>query len=220
MTVLVPKGVLFDLDGTLIRDTLPLYGRALREACQSFNVALDPAMNPSMADPELSQTLLETGAAVDSIANILRMRRERITALLEQETLPADGAQELLALLAAHNIPRGVVTDASKRYIDLIGKCIPLSVWFDGCPVITRSTLEQESLKRKPAPDSLLYAAGLLNMHPSSLVYIGDRRDDVYAAIGAGMQSCLVGTDIDYTLTILASQTAGSLHELFHRIVQ
>ncbi len=218
MTVIIPKGVLFDLDGTLIRDTSPHYERALQEACALHSITLNRPVDPSIAERNLIEILLDEGVPAKIIANVVRERRVRINALLETSIMPTEGAQELLMLLVENDIPRGLVTDAGRVYVDRISRCVPIKQWFDGYPIVTRDTLAENTLQRKPAPDSLLHAARLLKMDPSTLVYVGDRREDVHAAIDAGMQSCFVGPDIDYVLSILATQTASSLRELFHRM--
>ncbi|MYR41094.1 HAD family hydrolase [Streptomyces sp. SID5910] len=113
---------------------------------------------------------------------------------------PVDGAREAVALLRAHGIrvgvvtnqsgiARGLVTDADVRRVnrrvdELIG---PFDVWAvcphgpdDGCPC------------RKPRPGMVQWAAGRLGTAPADCVVVGDIGADVEAAARAGAHGILV----------------------------
>ncbi|WP_420705891.1 HAD-IIIA family hydrolase [Streptomyces sp. NRRL F-5065] len=116
---------------------------------------------------------------------------------------PVDGAREAVALLRAHGIrtgvvtnqsgiARGLVTDAGVRHVnrrvdDLLG---PFDVWAvcphgpdDGCHC------------RKPRPGLVLWAAGRICVHPADCVVIGDIGADIEAAERAGARGVLVPND-------------------------
>ncbi|MEU0225733.1 HAD family hydrolase [Streptomyces sp. NPDC006284] len=113
---------------------------------------------------------------------------------------PVDGAREAVALLRAHGIRVGVVTNQSgvarglisetdvrhvnRRIDDLVG---PFDVWAicphgpdDGCRC------------RKPQPGLVLHAADLLRAAPADCVVIGDIGADTEAAARAGAHGILV----------------------------
>lgn len=113
---------------------------------------------------------------------------------------PVEGAREAVALLRAHGIrvgvvtnqsgvARGLITDAEVRRVnrridDLIG---PFDVWAvcphgpdDGCRC------------RKPQPGLVLWAAGRLCTAPADCVVIGDIGADTDAAERAGAHGILV----------------------------
>lgn len=113
---------------------------------------------------------------------------------------PVDGAREAVALLRAHGIGAGVVTNQSgvarglisdtdvrrvnRRVDELIG---PFDVWAvcphgpdDGCRC------------RKPRPGLVLWAAGRLCAAPADCVVVGDIGADVQAAERAGAHGVLV----------------------------
>ncbi|MFD5441193.1 D-glycero-alpha-D-manno-heptose-1,7-bisphosphate 7-phosphatase [Streptomyces tendae] len=116
---------------------------------------------------------------------------------------PVDGAREAVALLRAHGIRVGVVTNQSgvarglisdadvrrvnRRVDDLIG---PFDVWAvcphgpdDGCHC------------RKPRPGLVLWAAGRVCAAPADCVVIGDIGADTEAAERAGARGILVPND-------------------------
>ncbi|MFE2048515.1 D-glycero-alpha-D-manno-heptose-1,7-bisphosphate 7-phosphatase [Streptomyces sp. NPDC059459] len=113
---------------------------------------------------------------------------------------PVDGAREAVALLRAHGIRVGVVTNQSgvarglisetdvrhvnRRIDDLVG---PFDVWAicphgpdDGCRC------------RKPRPGLVLHAADRLRAAPADCVVIGDIGADTEAAARAGAHGILV----------------------------
>ncbi|GGL81846.1 hypothetical protein GCM10010129_26990 [Streptomyces fumigatiscleroticus] len=117
---------------------------------------------------------------------------------------PVDGAREAVALLRAHGIRTGVVTNQSgvarglladadvravnRRVDELLG---PFDVWAvcphgpdDGCRC------------RKPAPGMVLWAAGRLGADPADSVLIGDIGADMEAARRAGAHGILVPTPV------------------------
>ncbi|WP_411100030.1 D-glycero-alpha-D-manno-heptose-1,7-bisphosphate 7-phosphatase [Streptomyces sp. x-45] len=116
---------------------------------------------------------------------------------------PVDGAREAVALLRAHGIRVGVVTNQSgvarglisdgdvrrvnRRIDDLIG---PFDVWAvcphgpdDGCHC------------RKPQPGMILWAAGRVCTGPADCVVVGDIGADTEAAERAGAHGILVPND-------------------------
>ncbi|MET7325414.1 HAD-IIIA family hydrolase [Streptomyces sp. NPDC005549] len=116
---------------------------------------------------------------------------------------PVDGAREAVALLRAHGIRVGVVTNQSgvarglisdgdvrrvnRRIDDLIG---PFDVWAvcphgpdDGCHC------------RKPQPGMVLWAAGRVCTGPADCVVVGDIGADMEAAERAGAHGILVPND-------------------------
>ncbi|MFF8092671.1 D-glycero-alpha-D-manno-heptose-1,7-bisphosphate 7-phosphatase [Streptomyces sp. NPDC016675] len=113
---------------------------------------------------------------------------------------PVDGAREAVALLRAHGVRVGVVTNQSgvarglisetdvrhvnRRIDDLVG---PFDVWAicphgpdDGCRC------------RKPQPGLVLHAADRLGATPADCVVIGDIGADTEAAARAGAHGILV----------------------------
>ncbi|ABG40988.1 phosphoglycolate phosphatase [Paraglaciecola sp. T6c] len=181
-----PKGVLFDLDGTLL-DTARDLGNAL-------NWVLHQHKMPSCAfsvyrniASDGSQGLLEIGFG-DRLADFdVEALRALFLERYEQEicvdTVSFDGIRELLARLDKDNIPWGIVTNKPQWLTELL---LPHFDEFAQCQVvISGDTLE----KRKPHPLPLIHAANAMNINPTECWYIGDAKRDIDAAKAANMFS-------------------------------
>jgi phosphoglycolate phosphatase len=181
-----PKGVLFDLDGTLL-DTARDLGNAL-------NWVLHQHKMPSCAfsvyrniASDGSQGLLEIGFG-DRLADFdVEALRALFLERYEQEicvdTVSFDGIRELLARLDKDNIPWGIVTNKPQWLTELL---LPHFDEFARCQVvISGDSLE----KRKPHPLPLLHAANAMNIAPADCWYIGDAKRDIDAAKAANMFS-------------------------------
>ncbi|MYX25591.1 HAD-IIIA family hydrolase [Streptomyces sp. SID8381] len=126
---------------------------------------------------------------------------------------PVDGARQAVALLRAHGIGVGVITNQSgvargllstadvrrvnERVEVLLG---PFDVWAvcphgpgDGCAC------------RKPRPGMVLSAASRLRVRPEEVVVIGDIGSDLAAARAAGAHGVLVPTPVTRTEEITAA---------------
>ena len=155
--------VLFDLDGTLydsgidflaIRDRLelPQDGRPILEQLRE-------------ASPDVHARGIELlhAAEAEGAAN--------------GQLIP--GTRELLAWLQAKNIRCALVTNNSRRSVDVILAAHPL--FFD--VVVTR-----DDAATKPSPDLFLLALEGLDCRPSEAVAVGDTHLDALAAHRAGIR--------------------------------
>ncbi len=170
------RGVLFDLDGTLINAFAPIV-HALNETLAEFGL------------PQMSREAIirHTGRGECSMVSLFGEHREAAHArflhfhdqrLFEIEPLP--GVDALLRRLAKCDIPRAVVTSKSQqraeRQLSHLG-------WTDLLPVVIGLTPER---RQKPDPHTLLLAAEALGLSPEMLVMVGDGTADMKAARCAG----------------------------------
>lgn len=179
------KGVLFDLDGTLL-DTAGDMGAAANHVIASLGL-------PTLSDDVLqcttsdgSYALLRAGIdeALIQQHGIEVLRGQMLTFYgqnLCHHTRPYEGVPELLAWLNHSDIPWGIVTNKpSALTLPLLAE-LPL---FDNC----RVTVSSDTLAfKKPHPAPLLFAAERLVMAPQQCVYIGDHKRDIEAGRAAGM---------------------------------
>lgn len=177
------RGVLFDLDGTLL-DTAPDLVYALNQvrleqgrAELSFPVARTQVSHGSsglirLGFPDLSGEPLE----------ILRVRLLTIySARLAVGTRLFDGCQEVIDGLVARGLAWGIVTNKPGFLTVPLLATLGLDICA-GC-VVSGDTLPQ----RKPHPAPLLLAASQLALPPTQCLYVGDAERDVQAARAAGM---------------------------------
>ncbi|RMH51978.1 MAG: HAD family hydrolase [Zetaproteobacteria bacterium] len=171
-----PRGVLLDLDGTLIDGFGPI-AWALNRTLAEFG-------RPRMTREEIVR---HTGRGECSMISLFGDRREeagrRFLEFHDRRLLditPLPGAEALLRWLAEHEVPRAVVTSKSQsraeRQLAHLG-------WTGLLPLVIGLTPER---RQKPDPHTLLLAAEALGCAPGELVMAGDGVGDMKAARRAG----------------------------------
>lgn len=184
------KGVLFDLDGTLM-DTAPDFYRTLHE------------MRARYALPALSETLIRNHVSDGSRAltqlcfahevmsdSLFEERRLELLKVYEgvagNEALVFPEMSVLLKGLDSGNIPWGIVTNKPRLYTELILQRTQLDL---NCQVLICADDLQNA---KPDPEGILKACAALSLHPESVVYVGDHERDVVAGQRAGCPTAVV----------------------------
>ena len=180
-----PRGVLFDLDGTLL-DSAPDMLAAINAMRAERGV---PPMSLADLRPQVSKgarAMLAAGfphidAAEREIwvpAFLRHYERE-----LGQHGRPFDGIEAMLAQLEAVGCIWGIVTNKPEY---LATQLMPLLGWQARCAVlIGGDTLPA----RKPDPLPLIVAAERIGVAAADCVYVGDDERDIAAARAAGMPS-------------------------------
>ena len=180
-----PRGVLFDLDGTLLDsapDMLATVNR-MRQARGRAPMVLE-AIRPHVS----------RGARAMSAAAFPDVPPEDVPGLVPEflaiygEELgrhgrPFDGIEAMLAALEADGVRWGIVTNKPER---LARDLLPMLGWDRRSAVLVGGDSLAE---RKPHPLPLLHAAQAIGIAPSACAYVGDDRRDIDAARAAGMAS-------------------------------
>ncbi len=188
------EAFLFDMDGVLV-DSAELHLRAYRRAFASEGLEFPPKV----------ETRVRSGGARDVVLRealaVLELEPSRVTALyrtlhekkgrefeafLDDGELPLiEGAAELVAELAEHGYPLGVVTNsrAPKQVLAALG----IADRFKVC--VGREHVDEP----KPDPAGYRHAARELGVDPKHTVAFEDTEDGVEAAIGAGMSVVGIG---------------------------
>lgn len=188
------RGVLLDLDGTLINAFEPII-YALNTTLAEFNL-------PQM---EREAIIRHTGRGECSMISLFGEQREAAHVrflhhhdrrLFDLEPLP--GAEALLRWLADHNVPRAVVTSKGQQRAE---QQLAHLGWDALLPVVIGLTPER---KQKPDPHTLLLAAEQLQLQPAQLVMAGDGTADMKAALRAGC----------YPLGVVGGFTANELAQV------
>ena len=175
--------VLFDLDGTLL-DTAPDMAAALntlRKQRKLQDISLD-IIRPFVGFG--SKALLKLGFDIDEKSQeypgLLEEFFDVYQSCLAQSTELFPEMSLVLDHLEKNNIRWGIVTNKPTRFTVDILAALDLSRRTN-C-VVCGDTLE----KRKPDPDSILYACKILNSTPENVLYVGDTITDVTASKAAG----------------------------------
>ena len=183
------RGVLFDLDGTLL-DT----ARDMAEALNRLRIAEGLEQLPfdrvrplvSHGAPRLIRFAF--GEPEGERYESLRTRfLDFYSGALAVHTRLFDGFERVLDAVESAGMRWGIVTNKPGwltapllEQLGLTPRC--------GC-VVSGDTLAE----RKPHPLPLLHAAGLLGLEPGECVYLGDAERDVQAARNAGMIPLVAG---------------------------
>lgn len=185
MTAAFPRGVLFDLDGTLV-DSAPDFVETIAIMADMRRL---PAVTLEALRPHVSKGSRAMLAA--SFPDVPEMEREHwipeflatYEALLGDHAPPFDGVAELLDTLDANGVVWGIVTNKPEY---LAVQVLRKLEWTSRCAVlIGGDTLAA----RKPDPLPLLVAAERIGMAPADVVYVGDDLRDIQASNAAGMRS-------------------------------
>jgi HAD superfamily hydrolase (TIGR01509 family) len=160
-----PRAVIFDLDGTL---TEPLL---------DFDAMRAEIGLP--AGPILEQLALADAATQARAEEILR-RHEREA--IARATL-SDGCAELLAHLAAREIPAAILTRNIREVVDTFME----SFGFTFAAVYTR-----EDGPHKPSPAGVFALCERMSVAPAETLVVGDYKFDILAGRAAGCSTVLV----------------------------
>jgi phosphoglycolate phosphatase len=182
------KGVLFDLDGTLL-DTAPDMALAL-------NIQRELHEMPPLAYSEIRPYVSHGAIAMLKLGFDINTQDTNFNAMREQylhiygeniaiKTRLFEGLSEFLVELEKRNIQWGVVTNKP----EFLTKPLLNDLKLDqrACSIISGDTIKQ----KKPNPAPLFMACKEANLIPSQCLYVGDAERDIAAGRAAGMKTIL-----------------------------
>jgi phosphoglycolate phosphatase len=215
----MPKGVLFDLDGTLL-DSAPDFVASLDSLVKKHNL---PKLDPNIIRSHVSDgswKLTSLAFSIDISDEKCPALREELLEEYESNLLKHggafDGIEEMLASLERDGIPYGIVTNKPLRFAEPILINEPV---FKNC----KTLICPDHLDAiKPDPEGILRGCKDLGIHPTECVYVGDHAKDIEAGINAGTQ--VVGCYFGYSLQAddCAEHILGANHpdELYELIIK
>lgn len=180
------RGVLFDLDGTLI-DSAPDLGAAADQMRVSRGLPSLPldTYRPMAGAGARGMLGIAFGMTPDH-ADYAVMREEffvNYERRMTQLTYVFDGVTQLLDELKSRGLAWGVVTNKSMRFAGPLTQGMPL---FSTASAVVGGDTTPHA---KPHPEPLFEAARRLNIAPAHCVYVGDDERDVIAGKAAGMRT-------------------------------
>lgn len=182
------KGIIFDLDNTLVSSSLDF-----REIRQAVNCPVDEDVlsfineMPENKRQQAMQTLVNFEMTDAKTSFALPSCYELIT-YIKQQKLPC--------AIVTRNCSQAASFKITHNKIDI-------------SEVITR-----EQFSAKPDPEALLYLAKLWQIPTNNLLYVGDYLYDIQAAKNAQMASCLVTFDRELPYSNQADIAVTDLFEL------
>lgn len=178
------KGVIFDLDGTLVD--------SLKDLSDAMNTVLSSLNHPTHSYETYKSFI---GGGIRSLVSkalpsnqnndeqiticfnaMIAFYRDRCT----QKTKPYDGIIELLDSLVSRQVKLSVLSNKSDEFTKKITHAL-FPNYFDPVIGLTIETL------RKPNPQTVLEIANTLDLKPKELMDIGDTGIDMQTAINANM---------------------------------
>lgn len=178
------RGVLFDLDGTLV-DSAPDLGAAVNRmrSVRGLPALADAALRPHASHG--ARGLIGAGFSVTpGQPEFQRLRDEFLGYYADAlcvRTVLFPGVTSLLDALDAAGLPWGIVTNKATRLTLPLLEALNLRER-PGCIVCGDTTA-----RAKPYPDPLFAAAEMLALPSAALAYVGDAERDVAAGNAAGM---------------------------------
>ena len=216
----MPKGVLFDLDGTLL-DSAPDFIASMDNLLTKHN---QPKLDPETIRSNVSDgswKLTSLGFNIDISDNKCVALREELLEEYESNLLKHggvfEGIKEMLASLEDDGIPYGIVTNKPLRFAEPI---LINELAFKNC----KTLICPDHLDAiKPDPEGILKGCKDLGIHPTECVYVGDHAKDIEAGINAGTEviACYFGYSLkagDCREHILGANHPSELYQLISKL--
>ena len=174
--------VAFDLDGLLV-NTEELYQQVgtelLRRRGRPFEPELLDAMMGRPQEVSLSIMIRWHGLS-DTVATLATETRQIFSSLLDTELRTMPGAADLLDLIEARGLPRGVATSSGPDFAhDVLGRV----GFLDRFAFVLTSA---DIVEGKPHPEIYRKAAARLGVATSELLVFEDSQNGCRAAVAAG----------------------------------
>jgi phosphoglycolate phosphatase len=178
------KGVIFDLDGTLVN--------SLEDIADAMNSVLQDLNYPTHSYDDyqyfigsglrnlVSKSLPKTHNDEKSIESCYRLMIEEYRDACTHKTTSYEGIIELLDYLISNNIKMSVFSNKSDELTKKITAAM-FSNYFDSAVGLTT-----ESLK-KPNPTEALVISKSMGLKPEEIIFVGDSGIDMQTATNANM---------------------------------
>ena len=177
------QAVLFDMDGTVL-DTLD-------DLCDSINHSLVEFSLPQVSREHVRQCLgngaaflvshsIPAGSSPDLEADVLAFYKPWYDAHCLIKTAPYEGILTMMQSLKEQGLRLAIISNKPDRAVQELS-----DAFFPG--LLELSVGESPSVRRKPAPDTVLTAASQIGLSVDQCVYVGDSEVDLQTARNAGM---------------------------------
>lgn len=182
------KGVLFDLDGTLVDTAIDMIA-ALKVLASENGIEIDPDYNAYKELITHGSRAIVTSifGHLDSseIKNLQQQYLRIYQGLLNQNSDLFDGMDVVIEYLDKQHVPWGIVTNKPAYLAKPLVNSLPS---LGNCGILIGGDTTAHS---KPHPAPILHAIKALSLNPQNSWYIGDAMSDITAANAAQMNSAV-----------------------------
>ena len=196
------KAVIFDMDGVVV-DSEPRHEQAflqvVKEIGHGDRLALQFADYVGRSDQQLWVDFVAAHKPVQTLEQLLAMKRQRVVEIIRRDQPIFDGLPELVERLAATYL-LGLASGSESLVIEEVLALRGLRRFFTA--VVSASEVKQG----EPAPDIFFRAAELLGVAPADCWVIEDSKPGIAAGLAAGMRVVAI------TNTHTAAELAHATH--------
>ncbi len=181
------KGVLFDLDGTLL-DTLEDLASAVNAALAEDGLPVHPIDHYRYAVGEGAENLIRRSLPAglpkvdEKVPELLARFKEIYADNLVVKTCLYPGIAELLDELVGRGIVLGILSNKPDTFTRVLVEGPLLDRWS-----FAFAMGQRPEWPRKPDPAPAREAARVMSLSPSEILYVGDTATDMKTAVAAGM---------------------------------
>ena len=185
----LPQAVIFDMDGLMV-DSEPVWGRAWRLALEQNSLDFKDGFQEALTGTARERALQLTYEIYGRSPQVTQAFDDHYTIveqLFAQSGAPKKpGLDELLATLAAHDIPVAVASSTEYASVAAILKHAGVFDYFQAIKT------GDQGFRSKPAPDIFLGAAAALGVDPANAWVLEDSLPGIQAARTGGFTPIMV----------------------------
>ncbi|BFI73306.1 glyceraldehyde 3-phosphate phosphatase [Nanoarchaeota archaeon] len=211
------KGVIMDLDGTLI-DSLKIYDEAHKRIFEKYNIKIDSTLDHFGSSPkEIILSVINKNNLNLDPENLQREVEDLIINEYLDKIKFNIGAKQLLNYFKEKKYKIGIVTSNSKRISIEILKHLNILNLFD--IIITGDDVKEQ----KPDPECYIKAIKMLYLLPSEILAIEDSIYGIISAKRAGINVIGVASGVNKKKELLsagATMVFKNLKELYNYFIE
>ncbi len=202
------KGVIFDLDGTLI-DSEEIYYESDRILMAGYGIDLSREMKNKyvgISAIEMMSELKEIYNLPDSVDELVRKKNDYYLKIAKKKSIIFPEMLKFLKMIKNSGFPTAVASGTSQTILDRLLIVLDLKKYFDA--IVSAESVN----KGKPAPDIFLKTAKDLGIDPQFFAVVEDSRYGVEAA-GRAFMRCIAVPYLQVKPLHESFLTAGLLFE-------
>jgi 2-hydroxy-3-keto-5-methylthiopentenyl-1-phosphate phosphatase len=181
------RGIIFDLDGTLIESYEAIY-LGLKECFQHFKKDIFPFSDLNIYLKKDLETTLSQFFKPEEVLKAVPIMRKRYEEVYLDHTHFLDGAKEILNLLHSNGVVLGVASNKFGRFSR--GALVHLGVSDCFKSVVGAGDV----LRNKPFPDMIHRALREMQLLPEEAIFVGDTPTDIETGKEAGIDTYALPT--------------------------